>query len=186
MLVAALAALAGATIGARWLVRPAQIAQIKRGALDISLETKLATIAFMGALYGRNLSQSDVADLSDRLDFRIANDEDFPRDCEVLVQHLDAMAGRLGAATFRACDDSQRDSIVQRIMTINNRSLVSRLLAHLSSSQYQYYRIRWWTVAQLTWIYRQSAAAWRARGYTRWPGIPGDWHDVLAPGAPYP
>ena len=31
-----------------------------------------------------------------------------------------------------------------------------------------------------------SAAAWRARGYTRWPGVAGDRHDVLAPGAPYP
>jgi hypothetical protein len=42
------------------------------------------------------------------------------------------------------------------------------------------------TIPSLEWLYRHSAAAWRARGYTRWPGIPGDWRETLVAGAPYP
>jgi hypothetical protein len=38
------------------------------------------------------------------------------------------------------------------------------------------------TVPDIVWLYRYSGAPWRARGYERWPGIPGDWHEYLTAG----
>jgi hypothetical protein len=71
-------------------------------------------------------------------------------------------------------------------MLIDPKSFKARILSRLSVGERDHYRMRWSIVPSLGWMYRHSAAAWRARGYARWPGVAGDWHEVLAPGAPYP
>ena len=168
-------------------VRPRQrVGQVKDRAIGIAPDAKLTVVAFIGALHGRDLSADDIAELSDRLTFRLSSDTAFTDECAVLAQNLDEFASERGTATFRSCNDVQKDSIVQRIMTIDATSLVSKLLRRLSTSERNYYRMRWSTIYQLSWIYKQSGSAWRARGYRRWPGIPGDWREVLVPGAPYP
>jgi hypothetical protein len=143
-------------------------------------------VAFIGALFGRTLPAQDADDLSARLGDLQSFDTVLNHDCTVLAQYLDALAQNRGAQGFEECSASQQQSIVDDIMRIDVKSYFARLLSRLSRVHRDYYRMRWSAVPQLAWIYRHSPAAWRARGYLRWPGMKGDWHDVLAPGASYP
>jgi hypothetical protein len=156
------------------------------GALGVTPAAESTVLAFIGALHGRDLSEQDLLELSDRLRYRLSSDAVFGHECTVLVRYLNDFAREQGIAAFRACDAPQRELIVQRIMQIDHKSLLSKLLSRLSRGGYDYYRMRWSTVWQLSWLYRQSGAAWRARGYARWPGVPGDWREILAPSVPYP
>lgn len=143
-------------------------------------------VAFIGALFGRTLPAQDADDLSARLGDLQAFDTALNHDCTVLAQYLEALAQNRGAKGFEECGASQQQSIVDDIMRIDVKTYSARLLSRLSRGHRDYYRMRWSAVPQLAWIYRHSPAAWRARGYLRWPGVQGDWHDVLAPGASYP
>lgn len=143
-------------------------------------------VAFIGALFGRTLPAQDADDLSARLGDLQTFDTALNHDCTVLAQYLEAQAQNWGVKGFEECSASQQQSIVDDIMRIDVKSYSARLLSRLSRGHRDYYRMRWSAVPQLAWIYRHSPAAWRARGYLRWPGVKGDWHDVLAPGAGYP
>lgn len=146
----------------------------------------MTVLTFIGALFGKDLSEQDLADLSDRLNYLLSSDTVLNRTSAVLVHHLDRLAIKGGATTFRSSSASQKQSIVDQIMRIDYKSNLSRLLSKLSASERDYYHMRWSVVPQLAWLYRNSAVPWRARGYARWPGIPGDWHEIVTPGAPYP
>jgi hypothetical protein len=149
-------------------------------------DATLTVLAFIGALFGRDLSAQDIDDLSERLGYRLSADAAFTHECAVLVQYLESLAREQGAATFISCSDMQKEAIVQQVSRISSKSLGARLLSRVSMTARDYYRMRQSTVWQLSWLYRQSGAAWRARGYRRWPGIPGDWREILVPGSPYP
>jgi hypothetical protein len=149
-------------------------------------DLKRTMLAFMGPLFGRDLSSLDVTDLSDRLEDLFAEDQGILHEAGVLARELDKRARREGAIGFGSCSPSQKIGIVEQIMSMDPKSLQARVWSLLSRHRRDLYRTRWSIVPQLAWIYRHSAAAWRARGYARWPGIAGDWHEILVPGAPYP
>jgi hypothetical protein len=176
--------LAAVGLGSRRL--RTEVGQDTIGAAGVAPEAKMTVVAFMGALFGRELPEEDLADLSDRLNYLLDHDATFDHECAVLVHHLDRLARKQGAMTFRSSSASQKDSIVDQIMRIDYKSILSRLLSQLSGSERDYHRMRWSIVPQLAWIYRNSGAAWRTRGYARWPGIPGDWHEIQTAGPPYP
>jgi hypothetical protein len=165
---------------------PRLVGTAQSGGEPTTTGLKVTMLAFLGALFGRDLSSLDSADLSDRLDELFTAGGPLLHDAVVLARRLDEGARRQGASGFESCNEAQKERIVEQIMSINPRSLRARVLSHLSRDQRDRYRMRWSIVPQLVWLYRHSAAAWRARGYTRWPGIAGDWHEVLVPGAPYP
>ena len=178
-ILAGLGAAALALIGLEWLPRKAAIGNSPR-------ERTLGTLfAFTVALFGRDLSEhpESAADLSDRLDTFAST---LPRDCAVLAQYLDELAAKRGAKAFTSCNDSQRDSIVAEVMAIDFESLSARVLSRVSPGMREHYRMRSMTVSLLAWMYRHSASAWRARGYSRWPGMAGDWRESLSRGVPYP
>jgi hypothetical protein len=174
-------ALVGGVLAWRWQSGRQASARAGRHPADLNL----TLLTFLGALFGREFSPPDAADLSERLAAFTANDE-LRRDCEELAGHLDRLAAARGAPGFRACDASQQERIVGQIMAIDPKSFRARLLAKFLPERREYYRMRWSAVPALAWMYRHSGAAWRARGYSRWPGVPGDWHEVTQPGAPYP
>jgi hypothetical protein len=149
-------------------------------------QVKATVLVFIGAMFGRALVGEDRADMSDRLDLYFASGAALRHEGAVLARYLDDQAQTRAGAAFVSCSEPQQQAIVTQVMTIDPGSLKARVLSRLSSSQRDHYRMRWSIVSTLARLYRHSAAAWRARGYTRWPGVPGDWHDVLAPGAPYP
>jgi hypothetical protein len=177
-----LVALVGGVLAWRWW-------SVRHGALppvgQRSADLRATLLEFMGALFGRELSAPDADDLSQRLDMFVSN-EALRRDCETLVLHLDELAATQGASRFNACSPSQREQIVGQIMRIDPKTFRARLLSKFFAGQRDFYRMRWSAVPSLAWLYQHSAAAWRARGYTRWPGVPGDWHEIVAPGPPYP
>jgi hypothetical protein len=175
-----------AALGLGSLRHRAEVGQNASGATGVAPAAKMTVLAFIGALFGKDLSEQDLADLSERLNYLLSSAAMFNHECAVLAQHLDGLALRRGATAFRSSSAAQKQAIVDKIMQIDSKSILSRVLSRLSGSERDYYRMRWSIVPQLAWIYRNSGAAWRARGYTRWPGIPGDWRDVLAPGPPYP
>jgi hypothetical protein len=143
-------------------------------------------LAFIGALVGRDLSLQDRTELADRLAYMGQYRASLWRDCRVLAAYLDRQAGQYGAGDFAACSASQKASIVDEIMQLPLNSRIAFFLSRFSRTERDFYRMRWSAVPQLAWIYRHSPAAWRARGYQRWPGVRGNWRDTLAPGAPYP
>jgi hypothetical protein len=142
-------------------------------------------IALLGTLFGRDPAADEVADLTQRLDL-LVTDEALHHRCTVLVRYLDGEARSGGGASFAACDASSRQRIVGRLMAIEPRSFWARLSSKLSRQHRDYYVMKQETVPALGWVYRNSASAWRARGYSRWPGVPGDWRDILTRGADYP
>jgi hypothetical protein len=152
---------------------------------DLS-QIKATVLVFVGAMFGRALVGEDHADMSDRLDLFFASDARLRHEGAVLARYLDDQAQTRAGTAFVACNEAQQQAILTQVMMIDPRSLKARVLSRLSSSRADFYRMRWSIVSSLAWMYRHSAAAWRARGYTRWPGVAGDWHEVLAPGAPYP
>jgi hypothetical protein len=174
-----------AAVGLGSLRHRAEVGQNTHGATGIAPDTKMTVLAFIGALFGRELSEQDLAELSDRLNYLLSSAAMINHECAVLVQHLDGLAIQRRATTFRSSSAAQKQSIVDKIMQNDSKSMLFRLLSRLPGSERDYYQIRW-LVPQLAWLYRNSGAAWRARGYTRWPGIPGDWREILTPGPPYP
>lgn len=182
-----LGTLSAASLVALGLTRlPRHTAMGRDGGPLLSGDATPTVLAFMGALFGRVLSARDAADLSDRLNYGFARSKAFTEDCGVLARFLDKSARERGAPSFESCDAAQKDSIVGDLMRIDARSAIARLLSRSAPSERAYYRMRSSTVGRLAWIYRHSSAAWRARGYRRWPGVAGNWHEVLEPGAPYP
>ena len=177
-----LAALVAGVLGWRWLSGGRRATP---PAGQGSAEARATLLGFLGALFGRELSAPDAEDLSQRLDL-FASNEALRRDCETLVLHLDELAATQGASRFNACSPPQRERIVGQIMRIDPKTFRARLLSKFFAGRRDFYRMRWSAVPSLAWLYRHSAAAWRARGYTRWPGVPGDWHEIVAPGPPYP
>jgi hypothetical protein len=170
-----------ALAGLKWLPRKAAVG-------NSALEQTVATLlAFMGALFGRDLAEhaEGAADLSDRLEI-FASAEDLRHECAVLAHYLDELAAKQGAKSFTSCSGAQKESIVDRIMSIDVSSLGARVLSRVSPGMREYYRMRWLTAPSLAWVYQHSAVAWRTRGYSRWPGIAGDWRESLSRGAPYP
>jgi hypothetical protein len=149
-------------------------------------QMKETVLTFVGAMFGRALVGEDRADMSDRLDLYFASDPALRHEGAVLAGYLDAQARTHGAAGFVSSSEDQQQTILEQVMTIDPTSFKARMLSRLSSGERDFYRMRWSIVSSLGFMYRNSAAAWRARGYTHWPGAPGDWHAVLAPGAPYP
>jgi hypothetical protein len=180
-ILAGLGAAALALAGLRWLPRKAAIGKSPH-------EHTVATLlAFTGAMYGHDLAEhpESAADLSDRLEiFTVA--EDWPRDCAVFAQYVDELAVKQGATSFIASSAPQREASVAQVMAIEPKSLTARVLSRLSPAMREHYRMRSMTVPMLQWIYRHSAAPWRIRGYSRWPGVAGDWRESLSPGTPYP
>jgi hypothetical protein len=180
-----LAGLGGALLGLFALSRLRLGIRPQEPASAAPFAVRQSLIAFMGALFGRDLTAEDRADLSDRLAL-FTEDAALRHDCSVFADYLDRLAREEHADDFAGCEPTAKQRIVERVMAIDPHSLSARVLAHLSERMRVYYRMRWSIVPSLEWMYRHSAAAWRARGYSRWPGVPGDWRESLVPGLPYP
>lgn len=148
--------------------------------------TLAPVVAFLGTLFGRELSAVDRTELSDRVAFATAATPGLGTDYDFLARHLDRFGEEAGAAGFLAASPAQREAVVERIMSIGPPSVFERVWAHLVHSRKRYYHMRFETVPQLAWLYRHSGVPWRARGYARWPGIPGEWREYTRTGAPYP
>jgi len=144
------------------------------------------TIAFMGALFGRNLIREDQAELRERLEYTVAQEPERLQHYAVLARRLDRWAGNSGAPGFARASAGTQTQILDGMMNIRHQTLWARLLSRISAPTARHYRMRSHTIPALGWLYGNSGVAWRARGYERWPGIPGNWREILSAGKPYP
>jgi len=178
------AAVLAAFGAAGWLVRDLTADSGAADSSSVPLAPHL--IAFMGALFGRELTDQDRQELAQRLADSFAESATLASGCRQLVGELDRTARLVGADSFLTASAGQRQLVVDRLMMNRKPSLLSRAWSRLSSEHREYVRTQALTIAQLAWLYRHSGAAWRARGYARWPGVPGNWREVLQAGGAYP
>jgi hypothetical protein len=139
-------------------------------------------VTFMATLFAHDLSTEDTDDLLQRLAESMQQESERGRLYAVLARHLDDAARARAAADFVNANREQRYAILDDVMRIQPASIRSRALAKLSPVSRDYYQMRSRTVPSLAWLYRNSSVPWKARGYRRWPGVPGDWHEILRPG----
>jgi hypothetical protein len=163
-------------------VLPREAAAVRDDADVRTNEVMLTSTAFMGALFGRELTAADRDELLERLDFSVVHAPGRLQGYADLKRHLDNSARRQGASEFSAAPVVIQARIVDRLMSTHYRRWQARLLRLLTGSLGQHYRIVVITVPALAWLYANSGVPWRARGYQRWQGIPGDWREILHAG----
>jgi hypothetical protein len=143
-------------------------------------------VAFMSALFGHPLTQEDRTELLERLAYTVTQLPHRAADYALLASGLDRMARDAGAASFIDATESAKATLVEDLMRIDPTALRFRVLKRLSSDYAREFEMRIKTVPALALLYKGSGVPWRARGYHRWPGIPGDWREIVTPGNPYP
>lgn len=143
----------------------------------------LDTIAvLLGTLFGHELSEEDHAELIDRLTFAVDEDSEWRKRYADLVRFVDQEARYAGGVDFITLHHDQRERVLDPVMQIDLKSLRSRLFALVSDEERKHRHMRMGTIEHLAWLYRHSGVPWRARGYAKWPGIPGDWREYTKPG----
>ncbi len=128
----------------------------------------LSTVAvFTGALFGRSLPPDSLNELVDRLDFAAKQDSGWREEYLALASYVDGEMQHRGAADFTAATFDERDAMIKGLMA--NSPL--KLLSPFSRTRSRMYLS---TIPHLTKMYSRSGVPYRLRGYTSWPGIPGD------------
>jgi hypothetical protein len=140
---------------------------------------------FSGALCGHRLRDQALHDLSQSVEFMAQADSGWRPDFVQLAAYVDRRARALGAAGFKAADDDVRERIVDEIMRTQTDSRRSAFLALVSADERMRRFARGSVVDKLARAYRTSGAAWRRRGYTRWPGVAGDPREYTREGPAY-
>lgn len=177
-----LAAAAGGVTGL--LLRERRVAAERPASTDPAHATTVL-LAFIATLFGHELTAADREDLASRL-AALLGAPVIGADCLMLAQYLDHRGWHADGRPFAACAAPRREEIVVRVMGIDYKSMLVRLWSRISPAERAFLRMRWSAVSQLQWMYRHSSVPWRIRGYTRWPGVAGNWRDVLTAGRPYP
>lgn len=167
--------------------RKSLFARHVKGAYDASpFDTEVITTIslFVGALFGHHLSQDNLLDIVNRVNFSVVEDNGWRDEFSWLSSRLDSMAAQHGATNFRTSSTSQWEEIVTKIMEkIPPRE--SRILALFSEQERKRRRMMKSTIPQLVRIYKFSGVPWRYRGYKSWPGVPGDMLEYTKPGPTY-
>lgn len=152
----------------------------------VSLSATDTIVDFLGSLFGRSLTAADRLELSDRVSYASIAEEELGSQLSFLVRDLDTRARGAGRDGFSRATAEQQFAIVDAVMRMDTKALHTRPLWRFSPSDRARSLMRTETIPRLALLYRSSGVPWRARGYVRWPGIPGAWDEYTRPGAPYP
>ena len=142
-------------------------------------EPTATMVAFLGTFFDRDFSEEDRLELINRLSFAMSTDAAVVADYRLLAKHANRLAVAEGARSLASANEAQRRAAIAHLADFNPYSLVSRLMSRMSERYLAYSRIRANIIPSVAWLYRHSGVPWRARGYRRWPGIPGAWTDYL-------
>ncbi len=190
-LIAGLVALAGAALGFP-IARRTRSRRLHlthhRGPPDPSpLDRTVAdnTAFLAGALFGDSLHGQALSDLRNNVEFIAQVDSGWRSDFAMIATYVDDLARSYGAVSFAAATDDVRERIVDDIMRPSIDSQRSELAALISAHERTRRFLRTDAIPLLAHAYTSSGAAWRRRGYARWPGIPGDPREYTRPGSPY-
>jgi hypothetical protein len=148
-------------------------------ALTGAHEPTATMVAFLGTFFDRDFSEEDRLELIDRLSFAMSTDAAVFADYRLLAKHANRLAVAEGARSLASANEVQRHVAIGHLADFDPYSLVSRLMSRMSERYRAYSRIRANIIPSVAWLYRHSGVPWRARGYRRWPGIPGAWTDYV-------
>jgi hypothetical protein len=138
--------------------------------------------ALAGALFGHRLDRDEMLEVGRGLALLAESDGGWRTELAAAGRYADRTARARGAATFADAPDQVRYHLVDSIMGTPVDSHRSNLLALVSADERDRRLTRSALVPALAQVYRVSGPAWRRRGYTRWPGVPGDPREYTRPG----
>jgi hypothetical protein len=143
----------------------------------------LASVAALtGALFGHRLDRDEMLEVGRGLALLAESDRGWRTELAAAGRYADRTARARGAATFADAPDPVRYDLIDSIMGTPVDSRRSRLLALFSADERDRRLTRSALIPALAQVYRASGPAWRRRGYTRWPGVPGDPREYTRPG----
>jgi hypothetical protein len=151
--------------------------------LDRAIADNAALLA--GALFGHSLRDQELSDVRRNVEFVAQVDGGWRSDFAMIAAYVDALAHSYGAVSFGGASDDVRERIVDDIMRPPIDSRRSELAALISARERTRRFLRSDAIPLLAHAYSSSGAAWRRRGYARWPGIPGDPREYTRPGSRY-
>lgn len=137
---------------------------------------------FIGALVGRQLSSDDIDELIGRLDFAVKHDSGWRIEYAWFARYLEEIVRGAGTPDLGSAPMGKRDLIVERVMAVSPWSTRSIALGLVSSTERNRRRMIFSTVPHLIALYARSGVPFRMRGYTSWPGVPGDPREYTRPG----
>jgi hypothetical protein len=137
---------------------------------------------FIGILFDHHLTDLDKQDLQSRISLLVTDDAAWRPKLHWFADYLDNHAKARGMKSFVDARLGTKRDIVSDIAKLQIDTERSRLLNLVSESERQLHFMRGWTIHYLATIYRNSGAPWRNRGYTSWPGVPGDMLEYTQPG----
>jgi hypothetical protein len=148
------------------------------GRLDTHVVETLASL--LAAWFGVRIEGADSRDLRDRFEFAVNEDGGWLDEYVWLAQFLDRQARAANAASFKAASTAVRVRII-RLTKAPDPVPGVRFRRLLSSDYRGLIRARRSTLRHLQELYLHSGVPWRRRGYTRWPGVPGDTYSYTQP-----
>jgi len=146
-------------------------------------ESILLTVAvFIGAYFGRALLKEHQEELVQRLKYAVRVDNCWREEYTWLASYIDSYANKHGASSFYSATPDTRELLINQITKHGAWNRRSRLIAIISEDEYNRLRMHQSTLPHLRRLYRNSGVPWQFRGYTHWPGMPGDWTKYTVPG----
>jgi len=157
---------------------------IKESGTDLLPTYELLEIIsiFTGSLHGHELTNIDKNEFFDILAFLIMNDKAWTSEYTWLSNHINILSTKIQNSDFQSLSTENKYNLVNIIMFYSIRSKKSRLLALFTQSERFKRRMRASTIPHLMKLYRSSGIPWRNRGYSTWPGVPGDQSEYIRPG----
>ena len=129
---------------------------------------------FVGAAYGRQFNEVDNKELLGRLHTLVTQDDAWRPRLSWFSAFLDELAIAANEKSFAELSIDERETVVNGVLAHSIDSRRSKVLAFFSADERVRRLSHRATIPRLQRIYLTSGIPWRARGYSRWPGVPGD------------
>lgn len=145
------------------------------GADSISPSVLRGSAYFSAFLAGIQPDASDIEELTNWFEFASSKDGNYYAELVYLVDHVNEISRRKFNKSFDKIDSSESDALVELVMRSNHSSgLKSKFLALVSAKERASRLMHASTIPFAYRVYANSGVPWKRRGYTTWPGVPGD------------
>ncbi len=137
---------------------------------------------FIGTYFAAKMDESDHNDIKQRLEYATSYDNNWRKEYTWLANYLKDLSLDKFDADYKTLSDKQRSTILESMVSHSVWGRKSQIRAIISSEERERRLAYKSTIPHLIKIYRFSGVPWKNRGYTSWPGIPGDTFDYTTPG----
>ena len=138
--------------------------------------------AFIATYFAVKMDESDHNDMQQRLVYAASYDNGWRKEYTWLANYLNTLSLDRYNTAYQALSDKQKDTILESVVSHSVWGRKSKILAIISSEERERRLAHNSTIPHLIKIYQFSSAPWKNRGYTSWPGMPGDTFNYTTPG----